>query len=200
MSAYNVMCFKVPWAWTDATLREAVEVVGPTLSVELFRPKEGEQGFGTAQHKGYGKLVFQDRSSVEALLSRCVTKRTQKHGEQLHCELSGATLVLKREHLDDRAAASEQARHRVEAGMSTKKILVECVGASELQLGVNHEFRIKIKNNSIRRIDVPHAQRASLDSENALPTAAPRLCRVSGPPCNDGVPLSQSCRSSVSFA
>ena len=73
-SNYNVMCFKVPFRWTDANLREAFETIGPTLSAELFRPKEGEQGFDTTRHKGFGKVAFQHPSSVEALFADALCK------------------------------------------------------------------------------------------------------------------------------
>ena len=163
-SSYNVMCFKVPQSWTDFKLREAVESFGNrTISVELFRPNEGEPGFGTARHKGFGKVAFATKAGLEALFARSIIKTSRKFGEQSHLELAGETLVVKREQLrHDRAVAQEQTRDKVEAGLLTKRICVEVVGAStkSLELGVQHEFKVKVKNNCNQAIGLPRAQRA----------------------------------------
>ena len=157
------MCFKVPFGWTEAMLREAFETCGPTIAVELFRPKEGEPGFGTPRHKGFGKVSFRHSSGVEALFDSAGSEKTidPKHGEQLKVKLAGATLVVTRELLDERAVAQEQTRHRVEAGMTTTRIQIECVGPSRvtLDLGAQHEFKLKIKNNSIKTLSLPRVTR-----------------------------------------
>ena len=156
----------MPFRWTDAVLREAIETFGPTISVELFRPKEGEPGFGT-RHKGFGKVAFQHPSGLEALFAQSVTETDPRHGEQLIVKLSGEKLVLRREQLDERAVAQEQTRVRAEAGMTTRRyrrVHVECVGSNRvsLELGAPHEFKLKIKNNSIKMISLPHTQRMLL--------------------------------------
>lgn len=162
-SSYNVMLFKVPQSWTDGTLREAVAVFGPTISVELFRPKEGEPGFDMLRHKGFGKVVFTNKSSVEALFAQSTSRPSNKYGEQSHIQLAGETLVVKRERLQhDRAVEQEQTRDKVEAGLRTKRICVETVGANKksLKVGVQHEFKLKVKNNGIHSIGLPQIQRA----------------------------------------
>jgi hypothetical protein len=127
------MVFRVPRDWDENDLRAAFEEIGPLLSSQLFRARET----GCESHRGMGKITFRIAESVDALFARANPSVDKKSGRAQHTiRLRERTLAIIREQLDERGAQLEQTTRRAEAGMVTKRILVECVGgpSSKLEL------------------------------------------------------------------